>query len=302
MFGRVFSAMVLCGAFVLLAAVDASAASKTINKPMFNGNRLDWCLKWSVDCGKPAADAFCKAQGYQSAVTFEPERRIGSKTPTRLIGTGATCDLPYCDGFRQITCETTPIAKPVTAKKPGETTPLPLMRASYTPSTPPLPPAKPKPIASVATAKADATKSADAKVEKEVAKAEPTKAAAASGVAKAEKEVAKVEPAKNESAKPDPVETGSVSAAAVLPALPPAPKLFEKPMYNGKRLDWCHGWDQDCGQVAADAFCKTNGFSRAKAFEQDPHIGDAQPTRVIANGAVCDQAVCNGFKVITCTM
>jgi hypothetical protein len=296
MFGRVVSAILLCGAFVLLVTDAASAASKTINKPMFNGNRLDWCLKWSADCGKPAADAFCKAQGYQTAVKFEPERRIGSQTPTRLIGTGATCDLPYCDGFRLITCETTPIAKPVTAKK--QEAPLPLVRASY---IPPLPQAKPARVAENAAPAATVVKpveakTADAGVVKEIAKAEPK------AVVKVEpKAVAKAE-AKIESPKPDPVPTGSVRATTPLPALALAPKLFDKPMYNGKRLDWCHAWDKDCGQIAADAFCKTNGFSRAKGFEQDPHIGDAQPTRVIANGAVCDQAVCNGFKAITCTM
>jgi len=280
MLSRCVSIILFCGAFVLLTAADASAASKTIRKPMFNGNRLDWCLKWSTDCGKPAADAFCAAQGYQHAVAFEPDPRIGSRTPTRLIGTGATCDLAYCEGFRQITCETVPIAKPETAKQSTAEAPLPLVRASY---APPLPPAKPaRAVASVATTDgaSDAAKKADADDVKEVAKADT----------------------EDESPKPDPVATGSISATVTLPSLPPAPKLFEKPMYNGKRLDWCHAWDKDCGQVAADAFCKTNGFGRAKAFEQDPHIGDAQPTRVIENGAVCDQAVCNGFKAITCTM
>jgi hypothetical protein len=281
MFGRVISATLLCGAFVLLIAADAAAASKTIKKPMFNGNRLDWCLKWSADCGKPAADAFCKAQGYQSAIAFEADPRIGSRTPTRLIGTGATCDLAYCDGFRQITCETTPIAKQ-TAKNLAAEAPLPLVRVSY---TPPLPPVKPERTSATEAASAASMKSEEAK----------------SDDAQAEKEVAMAEAAK-QAPDPDPTETGSVSATVTLPKLDPLPKLFEKPMYNGKRLDWCHNWDADCGQVAADAFCKTNGFARAKAFAQDPHIGDAQPTRVMANGAVCDQAVCNGFKAITCTM
>jgi hypothetical protein len=276
MFGRVISATLLCGAFVLLTVAGASAASKTISKPMFNGNRLDWCLKWSTDCGQPAADAFCKAQGYQHAIAFEADPRIGSRTPTRLIGTGATCDLAYCDGFRHITCETTPIAKQ-TAKNLAAEAPLPLVRVSY---TPPLPPVKPQRT----SAKAEEAKPQEAVAEKEVAKAEPVE-----------------EPARD-AAEADPTETGSVSATVTLPKLDTPPKLFERPLYNGKRLDWCHAWDKDCGQVAADAFCKTNGFNRAKAFEQDPHIGDAQPTRVIANGAVCDQAVCSGFKAITCAM
>jgi hypothetical protein len=135
-----------------------------------------------------------------------------------------------------------------------------------------------------------------------VAPLPPPKPAQAASVAGAALPASPGAPAPPTAAKTDPIETAAVSDPVVLPRLAPPPKLFEEPMYNGKRLDWCHSWDKDCGQVAADAFCKTNGFTRAKAFAQDPHIGDAQPTRVIANGAVCDQALCNGFKAITCAM
>ena len=266
--GRFISTIFLCGSFLLPTLGGAYAASKALSKPMFNGNRLDWCLTWSKDCGKPAADAWCIAQGYQFAIAFAADRRIGSKSPTRLIGTGATCDLTYCDGFRQITCEKTPLIRPVSGER--HRAPMALIREAMplqpVSLTVPLPPAKP----AIVVAKTEASSST----------------------------TPDTPPARNT----DPVETSSVSGSFVLPALAPPPKLFEKPMYNGKRLDWCHSWDTDCGQVAADAFCKTNGFTRAKAFEEDPHIGDAQPTRVIANGAVCDQAVCNGFKAITCAM
>jgi hypothetical protein len=144
--GRFIAAIALCGSILLLIIGDASAASKTVNKPMFNGNRLDWCLKWSHDCGKAAADAYCVAQGFQAAVDFKPDRHIGDETPTRLIGSGAICDLAHCDGFRQITCEKIPLVRPAsaTARKP-----LALQRVSLLQPVSliaPLPPAKPATI------------------------------------------------------------------------------------------------------------------------------------------------------------
>jgi hypothetical protein len=67
------------------------------------GLRLDWCLNWATDCGKPVADTFCKRKGFsQGAASFEIAADIGS---TRLIGTGAVCDQPFCDGFAHITCK-----------------------------------------------------------------------------------------------------------------------------------------------------------------------------------------------------
>jgi hypothetical protein len=102
---------------------------------------------------------------------------------------------------------------------------------------------------------------------------------------------------------PRPAAGQPVAAAVVEPANPAkAPKIFDKPMYNGKRLAWCQQFDADCGKPAADAFCRTNGFSAASEFSLDPHIGDVAPTRSIGSGAVCDQVPCDGFKLIACAM
>ncbi len=315
MLGRFVSATLFCGAFLVLTVDDASAASKTISQPMFNGNRLDWCLKWSSDCGKPAADAYCKSQGYQQAVDFFPDPRIGARSPTRLIGSGAICDLKHCDGFSKITCEKTPIVPAATLRRTTAelSDPNLVQKASL---VAPLPPAKPLKLAAnpippatpgtmpplrkiegyrPATASSDSFDASGPKPSKE-----PLKLTAVTPIAepaKPETATAATE-AKPPQPKPVPVITSSVADVAATAT----PKVFDKPMYNGKRLDWCLAWDKECGQIAADAFCKTNGFSKATAFNQDPHIGDAEPTRVITNGAVCDQALCNGFKEITCTM
>ena len=78
-------------------------------------------------------------------------------------------------------------------------------------------------------------------------------------------------------------------------------KTFRYPTINGYRLDWCRLWAQDCGQGAADAFCRKMRFTRAIAFEEDYDIGAKSPTYVIGSGKICNQSFCDGFKYITCT-
>lgn len=78
--------------------------TKVYEKPKLNGNRLDLCVDWGVDCGQPAANAFCVSKGYSVASDYVVAENIGGSSPTRLIGTGAVCDQGYCDGFKEITC------------------------------------------------------------------------------------------------------------------------------------------------------------------------------------------------------
>ncbi|MFP3921065.1 MAG: hypothetical protein ACLFU3_05085 [Dichotomicrobium sp.] len=84
--------------------MTATAATRTFNNPKYNGNALDWCVNWGKGCGRQAANAYCKAKGFEKATNFSKASNIGSRRPTRLIGTGAVCDQDHCDGFRRITC------------------------------------------------------------------------------------------------------------------------------------------------------------------------------------------------------
>ncbi|KQY29346.1 hypothetical protein ASD38_08295 [Caulobacter sp. Root487D2Y] len=62
---------------------------------------LDWCRDYGSECGKPAADAFCRAQGHARADHIQPRPDIGR---TVIIATGAICADPTCDGFRLVEC------------------------------------------------------------------------------------------------------------------------------------------------------------------------------------------------------
>jgi hypothetical protein len=72
---------------------------------MVNRYRLDWCHKWATDCGKGAADAFCRSKGLQRAAVFEQDPDIGQRSATYVLGTGQICDEGFCDGFKFIECE-----------------------------------------------------------------------------------------------------------------------------------------------------------------------------------------------------
>jgi hypothetical protein len=92
-----------CDGFSYITCFSATTA--TFNNPMYNGNRLDWCVNWGVGCGQEAADKYCQSQGYGSAANLQIANDIGAGSPTRLIGTGAVCDQAFCDGFTFITCQ-----------------------------------------------------------------------------------------------------------------------------------------------------------------------------------------------------
>jgi hypothetical protein len=51
---------------------------KVFQNTTVDGNRLDICLVWADQCGQPAADAFCKMQGFTGANVWEPANDIGA--------------------------------------------------------------------------------------------------------------------------------------------------------------------------------------------------------------------------------
>ncbi len=59
-----FSVLLIC---VVLAA-PLQTGEVGINKPTLGKVALDCCRVWGKECGKPAADAYCKPRGYLSAI------------------------------------------------------------------------------------------------------------------------------------------------------------------------------------------------------------------------------------------
>ncbi len=81
-----------------------SAASKTFEYPVQDIYRLNFCLRWGVDCGEPAATAWCQAQGFAKASAWRIDKDIGSLFPTIVLADKRVCAQFPCDGFEEITC------------------------------------------------------------------------------------------------------------------------------------------------------------------------------------------------------
>jgi len=78
--------------------------SRTFHNPRIAGVRLDWCRRWGRQCGRPAANAFCRRRGYDRASGYRQAVDIGRWTQTRIITSGRICARNFCDGFSRITC------------------------------------------------------------------------------------------------------------------------------------------------------------------------------------------------------
>jgi hypothetical protein len=84
----------------VLAASSAEAAVRNYFAPELDGARLDACLSGETTCGKPAADAFCKAQGFSEALIFQRETGVS----TKRLDSGEICEGGNCIAFKQIKC------------------------------------------------------------------------------------------------------------------------------------------------------------------------------------------------------
>ena len=62
-------------------------------------------------------------------------------------------------------------------------------------------------------------------------------------------------------------------------------------------LDICREWATNCGAPAAAAFCRTQNYATAVAFEPAPRVG---LTVVISSGRICSDSNCGGFTSIEC--
>jgi len=92
-----------CTGFEFITCYGPAGMDRVFANPAWNGHRLDNCLHWGTQCGKPAADAFCRANGFAQALSFALDATPG-RGSTRLIGSNQICNAAYCVGFQQIVC------------------------------------------------------------------------------------------------------------------------------------------------------------------------------------------------------
>jgi hypothetical protein len=80
----------------------ACEADGVFRDPKVNGYALDVCRMWGAQCGKPAADAFCKSRGFEGSIDYAVRN---DSPPTWVIDSGQICSEPYCDRIVLVTCK-----------------------------------------------------------------------------------------------------------------------------------------------------------------------------------------------------
>jgi hypothetical protein len=76
---------------------------------------------------------------------------------------------------------------------------------------------------------------------------------------------------------------------------------FEAPRLDELRLDACVEWAVRCGEEAASAWCKLQGYERAISYPL-VNVGERGiSTKLIGTRQVCSAKFCSSFAQITCT-
>ncbi len=88
---------------------------------------------------------------------------------------------------------------------------------------------------------------------------------------------------------------------------PPGDRRYSYPKIGGIHMDWCKRWSTECGQPAADEFCRREGYKRAKVIGKSSHTtagvcseGKCK-TRIISTYQICHHPTCRAFSFIVCT-
>lgn len=99
-------ASMLSACLVILAMLGAVHAQSTeFSEPTVRGVRVDLCKHNGRECGKPAADLFCREMGFSRSIGHVPDPRMGARGIQSLIfGDGMLCNGPQCRGFGSIIC------------------------------------------------------------------------------------------------------------------------------------------------------------------------------------------------------
>jgi hypothetical protein len=84
---------------VLLCASEVQATSRSYSfvEPE---SRIGTCLADGTSCGKIAADAFCKKEGFAESILFAREKTMSA----RILDSEGKCEGEQCEAFKRIKC------------------------------------------------------------------------------------------------------------------------------------------------------------------------------------------------------
>ncbi len=85
---------------LLLGTSETQAATRSYSFPPESKDRIGTCLADGTSCGKKAADAFCKKEGFAESILFAREKAAS----VRILDSGAMCEGDACEAFKRIKC------------------------------------------------------------------------------------------------------------------------------------------------------------------------------------------------------
>lgn len=102
---RTIIALALIATSAAAAVNPAQATSRSFFTPTVGGDRLSFCLVGQQTCGKPIADAWCRAVGFDAALNYQRDHSTSTAIKVaRYADTGNICSGSDCESFRQIKC------------------------------------------------------------------------------------------------------------------------------------------------------------------------------------------------------
>ena len=90
-------------ALLLAHPADATSSARNYFWPGYLDQPVAFCLDGNRDCGRPAAAAWCQANGYDDALSFARRTSVGA-SQLRYADTGNLCEASNCIGFSHIKC------------------------------------------------------------------------------------------------------------------------------------------------------------------------------------------------------
>ena len=266
-------------AFGVLLLASASLAQNfgdqrgVFDYPQVGGVALDWCVTWDRDCGQPAADNFCRAQGYGRSIGYL------TYSPGRTNIAGQICEGGFCGGFSRIECGWPAQASAGANTAAANAAPPGMTKLCYFTQGP------------RAGETFDFTNTPGATFAEIGGYC--WDGVASSGVG--------LDPATGSAAAGNPVNPPAAPAGTAIAANAGGGQngVFPFPQANGVAVDGCATWATDCGQPSADQFCRTQGFASARSW----NWAYDQRTWVIGSNMYCDTGPgvnCGGLRDVVC--
>lgn len=85
-------------------AGEASAAARSYSNPVYLGEYIHQCLADGFTCGKAAADAFCRLEGYENALSFRLQRDPARISTAVMLDSGRVLRGADAQPFDAVKC------------------------------------------------------------------------------------------------------------------------------------------------------------------------------------------------------